>query len=788
VGPFTVAGRQVGPFTVGGREGIVADTLRRAASDPAGLPGRLADPQPELVPGSLPTSGQLSGDAGLLALERGVSRRNPTPFLDRNAEQTAARSAMVEGLAPADASPATVGAFFRRQVADLDAAFDARMSEATGARDAAVQGLGGVEDKAVLGGRLRAEIDAAKAGEKAVLNRLYAAVDPDGTLALDIGPVKAAARDVVREVVDPAILGGSERTLLGVVDRLKPVETFSRLQDLRSELMAAIRTERATGGETPALRRLTIVRGAIDDAIGGALDSAAPGRLPATVAETAAGPAVTGGGMAAPPSRVFTPGGRSVDVQYEVVEGSTLRPASGDLQPRDRTRAASDAQIAAMASRLQPERLGYSADAGSGAPIVGPDGIVESGNGRTAAILKALDAGGPAGQGYRDYLGSLGYDVAGLRQPVLVARRTSDLSPADRLRFVQEANSGPGLALSPSERAVVDAGRLKPDVLGLYAGGDLTDAGNRNFARAFMQSVAERNDLGALATAEGRLSEEGVRRMRYALTQHAYDDAELVTALAERGDDAIRAFGGALVDAAPALARLRGEVAAGRVKPDMDIGPAVREAARIVRDARTRKVPLADAVGQMDAFAARDPMAIDILRAAYGEDLSGRISRGRLVEVLRAYAGEAGKQTTDAGLFGDALAVTRDDVMRAARRVVGDGPADAGDALPGPATAAPAAAPAAPDAGARNASVMDEALTPNFGPEDAARYRAASDAYRGYAERFKNGPVGAAVAVDRGGAFRVPDSGVAGRFFHGGARGKEDVDAFAAAMGGKDSA
>lgn len=780
------AARRVGsvfsPFTAGGRERVVADALRGQASDAGSLPARIADTEPELVPGSMPTLGQLTGDAGVLALERGVSRRNPAPFLERAAEQTAARSALVEGLAPTDARPDSVGALFRRQVADLDAAFTKRLDDATAARDTAVQGMGGTEDKAVLGGRLRADIEAAKAEEKAVLNRLYAAVDPDGTLALDIGPVKSAARELTRDVVDPAILGGSERTLLGVVDRLRPVETFGRLQDLRSELMGAIRAERATGGETPALRRLTILRSAIDDTIGGALDRAAPEGVSAKLGGNSTRAA--GGGTAAPPSRVFTPGGRSVDVQYEVVEGSTLRPAAGDLQPRDRTRAASDTQIAAMASRLQPERLGYSADAGSGAPIVGPDGIIESGNGRTAAILRALDAGGPAGQGYRDYLGSLGYDVSGMRQPVLVARRTSDLSPADRVRFVQEANTGPGLALSPTERAVADAGRLKPDVLGLYAGGDLTDAGNRDFVRAFMGSVPERNDLGTLATADGRLSEDGLRRMRYALAQHAYDDADLVAALAETGDDAIRSFGGALLDAAPALARLRGDVAAGRVKPEMDLGASVREAARIVRDARTRRVPLADAVGQMDAFAARDPVAVDLLRAAYGDDLSGRISRGRLVEVLRAYANEAGRQTTEAGLFGDALGEVRaGDVLRTARRIVGEGPAaDAG--APAPAAAAPEAAPAS----TRNASVVDEALTPNFGSEDAARYRAASDAYRGYAERFKGGPVGASVAVDRGGAFRVPDSGVAGRFFHGGARGREDVEAFAAAMGSRESA
>ena len=57
-----------------------------------------------------------------------------------------------------------------------------------------------------------------------------------------------------------------------------------------------------------------------------------------------------------------------------------------ELQPRDRTREASRQQIERMADDLKPELLGESYKLSDGAPIIGPDNVVESGNGRTLAI------------------------------------------------------------------------------------------------------------------------------------------------------------------------------------------------------------------------------------------------------------------------------------------------------------------------------------------------------------------------------------------------------------------
>ncbi|MFZ2106482.1 MAG: hypothetical protein WAV18_14090, partial [Roseiarcus sp.] len=127
--------------------------------------------------------------------------------------------------------------------------------------------------------------------------------------------------------------------------------------------------------------------------------------------------AATGSSVAAPNvgDSIFTPSGRQVGVQYRVVEGKHLVTSNNpdmtpnpefpqELQPRDRGRAASETQVSRIAGQLQPERLGASSSVGEGAPIIGPDGVVESGNGRVLGIRRAYAQGGDSAQKYRAYL------------------------------------------------------------------------------------------------------------------------------------------------------------------------------------------------------------------------------------------------------------------------------------------------------------------------------------------------------------------------------------------------
>jgi hypothetical protein len=379
---------------------------------------------------------------------------------------------------------------------------------------------------------------------------------------------------------------------------------------------------------------------------------------PATRTEVAQSPATTGAGPGE--SIAFTPSGAPVAVRYTVRDASDLiasqladgrtNPAyPAALQPRDRTRAASIQQINSIANRLQPERLGTSASTSEGAPIIGPDGAVESGNGRTLAIMQAYADGGPLADAYRKWVSSQGYDTSRMQNPVLVRERIGDLDMPARARLAADMGASPIAAMSAPERAAADARAIPTDILSMYQGGDVTLAKNAPFARAFAEHVIPPSERASFMTADGDMSADGALRMRNALTQHAYGSNSLVTSLAENADPDIKAFGGALVDAAGDMAKLRGAIDSGAVSRASDIAPDIVAAAQLIQTARRQRISLADAVGQRDAFSVLPEKTEDILQAAFGENYAGRMSRARMADLLSAFAQEAQMQS---GLFG----------------------------------------------------------------------------------------------------------------------------------------
>lgn len=401
--------------------------------------------------------------------------------------------------------------------------------------------------------------------------------------------------------------------------------------------------------------------------------------------------------------RAFTVTGREVPVQYEVVEAADL-VASHDLdlvpneafpkelQPRARERVASVEQVSRIAANLNPELLGRSAAAGDGAPIIGPDGVVESGNGRVLAIRKAYGAGGEAAARYRAWLERQGFPVEGMREPVLVRRRTGELDPAERAAFTREANERPILALSATERALADAQVLDADMVSLYQGGAFTSDANKGFVRAFLERVAP-EDRAALVDADGRLSADGVRRIEAALLAKAYDDPNLVAVLAEDPDPDIKTIGAVLKATAPDWIRLRAAVAEGVVAPDMDQTRALLRAVDLIRNARDKGEKIRDVAAQMDMF---DPMTAEVgafLRIFHGEELGRAVGRDKVMVALGRYAADA-MMNLRHGLFparpvGDVLAAARGlktkdlDFTAPAERVEADPPPapKAGDEL-----------------------------------------------------------------------------------------------------------
>lgn len=258
--------------------------------------------------------------------------------------------------------------------------------------------------------------------------------------------------------------------------------------------------------------------------------------------------------------------GSSYDMAYEVKSLDELIASNdlaygvnplypSELQPRDRTREASRQQIERMAEDLRPELLGESPKLSDGAPIIGVDNVVESGNGRTLAIAKAYESG--RAEEYRafleQYAAERGIDIAGINNPVLVRTRLTD---TDRTQFVKLANESDVAQYSATERAVSDSDRL-PDasLLKINNDGSINLDGSMDFVRSFVGALPK-SEQGTVITGDGRLSQEGKRRIESAIMQRAYDDSGLVTRLSENLDDDSKAVLNALLRAAPQLAQL----------------------------------------------------------------------------------------------------------------------------------------------------------------------------------------------------------------------------------------
>lgn len=326
---------------------------------------------------------------------------------------------------------------------------------------------------------------------------------------------------------------------------------------------------------------------------------------------------------------VITERGLRVPVRYRLADVADLVTSHSDdlkvnpafdqrLQPRDRSRMSSEAQITKIENGLQPELLADSPKASDGAPIVGADGIVESGNARTIALRRAY-AGGKA-DGYRAWLeqnaarfGLKPEDVKSRKAPVLVRERTGELDRAD---FARQANESPVSSMSETEQAKSDAAKL-PDLEGLVTSdtGEIQTGGSAEFIRQFMRYVASPNEHNQLMTGDGRLSQRGANRIRNAIFAKAYGDSDIVAMLTEATDGNVRNLLAGMLRAAPEVARLRTLLEAG-ARSGRDFAPDLVDAVRRYSAAREAGQKVEQYLGQSSMFGGEmSPAVADLMRA-----------------------------------------------------------------------------------------------------------------------------------------------------------------------------
>lgn len=397
----------------------------------------------------------------------------------------------------------------------------------------------------------------------------------------------------------------------------------------------------------------------------GAEQPGAQGRQPDAPVQEAVAAAGADLGFVGSQTSVVTERGLRVPVQYRLADlgnlitshDDALRPNpafDANLQPRDRTRMGSEAQIARMENALQPELLAESPKASDGAPIVGPDGIVESGNARTIALRRAY-AGGKA-EGYRTFLeqnaarfGLKPEDVRAMRQPVLVRERTVEVDRAD---FARQANESPVSAMSDTEQAKSDAARM-PDLEGLVTGddGQISMTGSAEFIRQFMRYVVSPNEQNQLMTADGRLNQRGAIRIRNAIFSRAYNDTDMVAMMTESTDANVRNILAGMLRAAPDVARLRDLIDAG-ARSGRDFTPDLVDAVRRFSDAREQGMKVEQALAQGSLIGGEAPPEVArIMRALEADSRAPK----RIADMIRGMVDEidSGGDPRQSSLLGD---------------------------------------------------------------------------------------------------------------------------------------
>jgi len=246
-----------------------------------------------------------------------------------------------------------------------------------------------------------------------------------------------------------------------------------------------------------------------------------------------------------------------------------------EMQQRNRTRAASKRQVTNIAQMGDAKRLTTGNVSNSGPPVIDNTGQVLDGNGRALGILRGYIEDTDASQAYRAAViqeaADLELDATGMKEPVLA--RVLDLDRAEQLRYIDLANRQGGLKMGATERALADADRLTPEILGSYnpeSGGDFTQSRNSAFVQKFMDTLEE-EESADLMDSKGQLSMDGLRRIQAAVLAKAFPEPDVLERLLESTDNNIKGIATGLLASAPDTAKMRIQIEAGDLF-DADLG------------------------------------------------------------------------------------------------------------------------------------------------------------------------------------------------------------------------
>ena len=429
---------------------------------------------------------------------------------------------------------------------------------------------------------------------------------------------------------------------------------------------------------------------------------------------------------------VKTSRGYSVDIQYAILEAGAVQ-ASHDtdmnpnpnyparVQPRNREAAFSAAHRDEVAGNFDPARVAEDYSANHGAPVVGDDLFVESGNLRAIVMKLLYKLGLPKAQEYREWLaknserfGISPEAVGKLKNPVLVRIRRTSLGDMgkDRAEFARDANAPFEAQMSTVEQAKADAAAINSDILAMLhpsETGEIFTQENQPFIQKFFDQIIPPAARGGYMLADGNISQQGIRRIQNAIFAKAYPGAEgILEKLLDDPDNNIRNAARAMFAAAPKFAQVNDLIKSGTLR-DLGLASDIAEATQKLSFLRESGQSVADYLKTGQMFGPDiSPAAREILQIF--NDYSRRPML--VADIFNAYADEAMRTgRTDQGSMFGVEEVGKDQILRGAiAHVAGGGlfPEEAG----GKPEAAVAAA-SGPLEGGKSAEAIPTQVLPN---------------------------------------------------------------------------
>lgn len=326
-------------------------------------------------------------------------------------------------------------------------------------------------------------------------------------------------------------------------------------------------------------------------------------------------------------------GGGRVPVDYEIVElsdmitshnmeGAVNETYPQELQPRDRSRSASDAQINEIVNSFAPERVAKAPTATEGAPIVTKQGYVAVGNGRALALGKVYENVAKAEQ-YRQYLIEQGYNVEGYAEPVLVRRLAVDLDVKQLLALVDDANTSGTMQYSDAEKAITYSKKLTGEIIDLLdTDAELMNAANRRFIREFFANVIPTAERNSFLDKDDKVTRKGIEMIENTLTAIIVPDARFLSVLVENPDNNIRKITAGLAKSAPAIVSFENDVQSGLIDAKYSLATDIRQAVEVLKRAKDKGQNLDLYVKQLDLLEGSLPAEVLVVAEMFDKSHS----------------------------------------------------------------------------------------------------------------------------------------------------------------------